>query len=122
MSAVATAQGTVGLEDCAGQLFGLSLVASVTNPTGLDLIQIVGQGENVLVNVDKNGTVHFPSLNPSSTGLFGEYQSRLTSSATLAQIFADAFSNPSLLDILQVINVGGKISYWLDAVGVAHGS
>lgn len=42
--------------------------------------------------------------------------------ATLAQIFADAFVNPSLQDILQVINAGGNIHYYVDYLGVAHGS
>lgn len=41
---------------------------------------------------------------------------------TLAQLFADTFANPSQQDILQVINAGGNIHYYVDYLGVAHGS
>lgn len=42
--------------------------------------------------------------------------------ASLAQLFANTFKNPSLQDILQVINEGGNIHYYVDYLGVAHGS
>lgn len=41
---------------------------------------------------------------------------------SVAQVFTDAFANPSSQDILQVINAGGNIHYYLDHLGVAHGS
>jgi hypothetical protein len=41
---------------------------------------------------------------------------------TTAELFANTFTNPSLQDILQVINAGGNIHYYLDYLGVAHGS
>ena len=94
----------------------------------LDLIQIVTLSGSILLNVDKNGVVHNPAVNPTTTVLgvgaarVGVFATRLTSSATTAQLFADAFSNPSLNDILQVVNEGGNISYWLSATGVATGS
>ena len=88
----------------------------------LDLLQIVGQGGSVLLNVDSTGTVHNPAVSSTAGTRVGVFQSRLTSSATTAQLFADAFSNPSQLDILQVTNAGGNIHYFLDFQGVAHGS
>lgn len=93
----------------------------------LDLLQIVGQGGSVLVNVDYLGTVHFPAVSPTQANgvgntRIGRFFTRLSSSASLAQIFADAFSNPSLLDIVQVQNQGGFIHYNLNYLGVAAGS
>lgn len=88
----------------------------------LDLIQIVGEGGSVLVNVDSTGAVHKPSVNPTNGTRIGVFQSRLSSASTLAQIFADAFENLALLDIIQIINVGGNIHYNLNYLGVASGS
>ena len=89
----------------------------------LDLIQIVGQGGSILCNVDYLGVVHTPK-SAATTGntRVGQFESNLTSSATTAQLFANAFTNPQQQDILQVYNEGGNISYWLDYLGVAHGS
>jgi hypothetical protein len=58
---------------------------------------------------------------PGGTRL-GTYYTRLGQSATIAQIFADAFTNPSLLDIVHIVNLGGNISYVLNYQGVASGS
>lgn len=94
----------------------------------LDLIQICRQGESgsdtpgMLVNVDHTGAVHFPAVNPTPGTRVGVFYTRLSSTNSLAQIFADTFSNPSQLDILQVINNGGNISYYLNYQGVATGS
>ena len=52
----------------------------------------------------------------------GKYYTRLTVGATLAAIFADAFTNPSNLDIIQIFNEGGNISYYLSYQGIATGS
>jgi len=97
-------------------------------PQNLDLIQIVGFGGPILLNVDSAGVVHNPAVNPTTSAggigqtRIGQFQSRLTSSATTAQLFADAFSNPSNLDIIQVINEGGNVHYNLNFQGVAAGS
>lgn len=94
----------------------------------LDLLQIVGEGGSVLINVDHNGAVHNPAVSPTNGtriqagGSGGVFQTRLSSSATTAQIFADAFENLSQQDIIQVINNGGNISYFLNYQGVATGS
>jgi hypothetical protein len=89
----------------------------------LDLIQIVdNNGLQVLCNVDSTGTVHNPAVAATNGTRVGQFVSRLTSSATTAQLFADAFTNPSQLDILQVVNVGGNVHYSLNYQGVATGS
>jgi hypothetical protein len=103
------------------QKYGTALSA-LPNPGKLDILQIVDEGQGVLVNVDYTGTVHFPAVSPTLGSLQAPYQSHLATTNTLAQIFAEAFTNPAWLDILQVINQGGGIVYWLDYLGVAHGS
>ena len=91
--------------------------------TGLDLLQIVdNSGQSVLVNVDKNGTVNKPAVSPTNGTRIGVFQTNLSSASSLAAIFADAFSNPSQLDIIQVINPGGNIHYNLTFQGVAVGT
>jgi hypothetical protein len=88
----------------------------------LDLLQIVGLGGSVLLNVDSNGTVHNPAVAATNGTRIGQFQTNLSSSATTAQLFASAFANPSQLDILQVVNLGDNVHYYLDYLGVAHGS
>jgi len=89
----------------------------------LDLIQIIGQGGDILLNVDYAGAVHNPASNATNGTRIGQYYTRLTSAATTAQLFADVFSdNEPQEDIIQVINVGGNISYYLSYAGVATGS
>jgi hypothetical protein len=52
----------------------------------------------------------------------GRFYTRLDRTSTLAQIFADVWSNPGQLDIIQVVQEGGNAHYNLDYLGVAHGS
>jgi len=93
----------------------------VGGPTqNLDILQIIDEGGNVLLNVDYAGAVHNPaSASTGNNTRVGQFQTRL-SSGTTAQLFADAFSNPSNLDILQIINVGGSIVKYIDYLGVSH--
>jgi hypothetical protein len=88
----------------------------------LDLLQIVGLGGSILLNVDSTGTVHNPASAATNGTRIGQFQTTLSSSATTAQLFANAFANPSQLDILQVVNLGLNVHYYLDYLGVAHGS
>jgi hypothetical protein len=88
----------------------------------LDLLQIVGLGGSILLNVDSAGTVHNPAVAATNGTRIGQFQTTLSSSATTAQLFANAFANPSQLDILQVVNLGLNVHYYLDYLGVAHGS
>lgn len=116
------------------RLYGASLKAALPNDGGplqnLDVLQIVGEGGKIFLNVDFSGVVHNPAVNPTTSNSngtgntrLGQFYSRLSSSATTAQLFADAFSqNVSQLDIVQVMNIGGNISYFLNFQGVATGS
>jgi hypothetical protein len=94
----------------------------------LDLLQITMQGDHILLNVDYTGAVHYPAVNPTKlngigNARIGNFYTRLNSSATLAQLSADTWTNnPALEDIIQVMNLGGNISYWLDYTLIAHGS
>jgi hypothetical protein len=93
----------------------------------LDLIQIASPGSqtggapSVMINVDYLGKVHSPAVNPTDGTVLGVYFTPILQGST-ATLFASAFDNPLLLDIIQVINPGGNISYWLDYLGVAHGA
>jgi hypothetical protein len=94
--------------------------------TNLDLLQIAVPGDTtsgiptVVINVDYKGTVHNPASSPTTGTRLGVFMA--STSTTTAKYFASAFTNPSNLDIVQVINEGGNISYWLDYLGVAHGA
>ena len=86
----------------------------------LDLLQIVdNNGESVLLNVDYAGVVHNPASRNTAGVRIGRYRTSLTSSATTAQLFADVFTNPTNLDIIQVANQG-SVAYYLDYLGAAH--
>ena len=117
------------------QRIGASVLAAYPNvggfgagPLNLDLLQIVNEGGSILLNVDKTGKVNNPAVAATTAAggvgqaVVGQFQVSLTGSPTTAALFAAAFSNPSSLDIIQVINIGGNVSYWLDSLGVAHGS
>jgi hypothetical protein len=100
----------------------------VNTSQNLDLLQIVGQGGSILLNVDYQGTVHKPASAATTTAggigatRIGQFQSRLSSTASTAQLFADAFANAAQLDIIQIINEGGNVHYNLNYLGVAAGS
>ena len=91
----------------------------------LDLLQIVSKkGDAVLLNVDYLGVVHKPASGSTNGTRVGQFATNFQSSdsASVAQLFADAFANPSLQDVLQIINLGGNIHFYIDYLGVAHGS
>lgn len=105
------------------------LTGNGVGPQNLDLLQIVVPGDNassappvVLLNVDYTGAVHNPAVSPTNGTRIGVFQSPLISGGTTAQYFAAAFTNPQLQDIIHVRNIGGNISYYLSATGVATGS
>jgi hypothetical protein len=104
---------------------GSTLATAYTNPSNLDLLQIVSKkGGAVLLNVDHAGAVHKPASGATGDTIIGDFATNFQSSdnATVAQLFADTFSNPSKQDIIQAINIGGNVHYYLDFQGVAHGS
>src|SRR5579859_3555639 len=103
-----------------GQYAGSSNIASAfpqlpsqASPLNLDLIQIVdNNGQGVLVNVDYLGAVHNPAVSPTNGTRIGVFQTSLSSGDTTAHYFANTFSNPSLLDIIQIVNSGYNVHYW----------
>jgi hypothetical protein len=110
---------------------GSSVLTAWPQPTGqgvgspkLDLIQIVdNNGATVLLNVDFAGAVHYPAVNPTNGTRVGQFVTRLDGTATLDALSDDTWTNnPDFEDIIQVINIGGNISYWLDYLLFAHGS
>lgn len=113
------------------------LLAFPDNESLADILQIENQGGQVIVSVSYNGTVNFNASGLTSTtgqGGAGLYTLNRqldrkyrtvpgTTITTVAQAFAAAFPlNPQNQDIIQVINIGGAISYWVDVQGMAHGS
>lgn len=86
----------------------------------LDLLQIVDEGQGVLLNVDHAGVVHNPASAATNGTRVGVFQT-LLAAGTTAALFASAFANPSNLDILQVISpTGGSVVKFLDYLGVSH--
>ena len=118
-----------------GRFFGSSLLNAFAyagtqgvTPPNLDLIQIVNPGVGLTstpicdVNVDYTGAVHNPAVNPTNGTRIGVFFSVAGTGSSTALFFSTAFANPSQLDIIQNINEGGNITYWLDYLGVNHGS
>jgi len=98
-------------------------LSSLPNPGSLDLLQIFGEGGNCLIQVTSTGVVNANVTNQTGETLFGRYLSRLKSTATIAQIFADAFSqNNAHQDILQVKAPTSAGVYHLDYTGTAFSS
>lgn len=116
--------------------------AFTDNQSNADLLQIVnGQGQTILA-VQNNGTVNFnsagltPVAGASANGSYtvtavgagraqiGVFRTRQTESpSSAAAAIASAFpTNPNSQDIIQVVQEGGSVGYWLDSSGVAHGS
>ena len=104
-------------------------------PQNLDILQITVPGTVpgtvnantpiVALNVDFTGAVHNPAVSPTDGTRLGVFHAiDQAAASTTAQMFASAFrwNVNQQLDILQVTNIGGNISYWLDFLGVAHGS
>lgn len=87
----------------------------------LDVLQIVDGGQVVVLNVDHAGVVHNPAVSPTNGTRLGVFQTGLASGDTTAHYFANAFANPSLLDIVQVISLsGGSVVKYIDYLGVTH--
>lgn len=99
-------------------------------PQNLDLIQIINAGNNpgtgptpiCDINVDFAGVVHNPAVNPTNGTRLGVFFTFISNGSTTAQFFANAFANPSQMDIIQNVNEGGSVTYFLNYQGVASGS
>jgi hypothetical protein len=115
------ATATAVLEQINGSSFATAYPQVGGIAQNIDLLQIVDEGGNVLLNVDYAGVVHNPaSGNTGNNTRIGQFLTRRTSGTT-AQLFADAFTNPSQQDILQVISPsGGSVAAYIDYLGVKH--
>ena len=102
----------------AGTSYTLSILP---NAQSLDLLQIFGQGGDCLIRVSSLGAVTQNTTSQTAETLFGRYTSRLTSAASTAQVFADAFSqNNAQQDIIQVKAPTSAGVWHLDYLGVAY--
>lgn len=124
----ATYNGTITNPVSAGSFVA---VKGFTNATNNVTNAVVSSSTGSTIVVPFAGQIAETHAGTASTSLpisgrgnnrIGRYLTRLTPGATLAQLFADAFTNPSQLDIIQVENLGGNISYYLNYQGVATGS
>ena len=101
----------------------VSLATALPNPLSLDLLQVYGEGGDVMLNVTSAGVVHNPGSSPTGQVLFGRYYTRLTGSPSTAAIMADVFSqNNAQQDIIQVRGQGENAIWHLDYLGVAYNS
>ncbi len=111
--------------------------AFTDNASHADLLQIENEGNQVIVAVDYLGNVWFnasgltASVGVGGSGLYTVNRQLIhkfrtvpgTTITTVAQAFAAAFPlNPQNWDIIQVISQGANVGYYIDYLGVAHGS
>jgi len=137
MAAATTTAG--GVPNCVLEpVFGQTLQQAFaqinpSNPQNLDLIQITVPGSNsidavsVALNVDFAGVVHKPAVSPTKGTRAGTFHAiNSSASSTTAQLFADVWqwnaTQGAKADILQSVQIGGNISYWLDFQGISHGA
>jgi hypothetical protein len=93
-----------------GPFFGENITTAFTNPSSLDIIQVKKEGGGVVWNLDKNGTATTNPVSPTAGALL----------TFLGASFAIAFGpNPDQLDILQVVQQGGKVVFSVDYQGNA---
>lgn len=98
-------------------------LSNLPNSQSLDLIQILGAGGDVLIKVSSTGVVTQNPATSTTECLFERQFSRLASTATVAQIFADAYrQNNANSDVIQVRTQGGAGVWHLDYLGVSYNS
>lgn len=97
--------------------------AAETNPQSLDILQILDEGGKTVIKVSNLGVVTKNPSTETTQCLFGRYYTRLKSTATIAQIFADVFSqNNARQDVMQLRGQGENRIWHLDYLGVAFSS
>ena len=96
-----------------GQYSGATVAAAFTNPSNLDLIQIIHPNYgHVVANVDHTGAAHNPAVSATGQALIGKY---------VGTSYATAFFNPGSDDLIQVYQPNdGSIVYYLDSTGANH--
>jgi hypothetical protein len=91
---------------------GTSLSKTFTNPSGLDLIQVVNEGGKVVWNLTSTGVANTNPIQATGQALLSRYE---------GSSFANAFSNLAGNDILQIINpISGTIVFGVSAQGTSY--
>jgi hypothetical protein len=92
---------------------------SVISSNGTTLVALASATS---LNETHAGTATLAGVTGTNGTRVGVFYTNLPATASIAALFASAFSNPSQQDILQIINLGGNVSYYLNYQGVATGS
>jgi hypothetical protein len=87
---------------------GQGVGGAFDNTSILDLLQVIGQGNNIVWRADNQGDDNDNPPVATGTAVYGKFQ---------GNTFAQAFPNPYNLDILQTINSQGQIVYFIDHQG-----
>ena len=91
---------------------GSSYATAFTNPQSLDLIQVINEGGKIVWNLTSTGVANTNPASPTGNTLLGQY---------FGSSFAAAFTNPSSLDLIQIVSpAGGNTVNYVDYAGVAH--
>jgi hypothetical protein len=92
-----------------GTFQGSSLSDAFPNPSGMDLAQVVNESGVVVWNLTASGTANYNPTNSTPNSLLGRFEG---SSAYAA------FTSNS--DILQVVNKGGHVVFYVDFLGLSY--
>ena len=91
---------------------GSSYATAFTNPESLDLIQVINEGGKVVWNLTSAGVANTNPASYTGNALLGQY---------FGSSFAAAFTNPSSLDLIQIVSpTGESIVNYVNYAGVAH--
>jgi hypothetical protein len=83
-----------------------------TNPSNLDVLQIVNEGGEVVWNLSHTGVASTDPASPTGEALIGRYA---------GSNVATAFKNASNLDLLQIYSsTGDSLIFHVDYLGTAH--
>lgn len=93
-----------------GQYSGASLATALPNPQNLDVIQVINADGEIIWNLNYAGISTFNPSNPTAQALLDRFY---------GNTFSQAFSNPSQLNIFQVVSQGGAVVFHVDYQGNA---
>lgn len=93
-----------------GEYGGDTLPEAFYNPDGMDLLQVVNEGGNIVWNLSADGVSTFLPDSPTSKALVGRYE---------GESFVLAFPNPYGYDVFQVIGQGDNVAFWVNSDGNA---
>jgi len=89
-----------------------AIAAAHTNPTGLDILQVVNEGGKVVWNLDINGNSNTNPAHPTNGAHLGQHFG-----SSFSQAFPDAAI--SKLDVYQ-IHDGSTVVHHVDYLGVSY--